>query len=255
MYDAAGDLFGSYIWDINTSALSGTLGGNFVNNSKETNRKGHLDYLHTIKTVPGSTLVLSGGEDGQVGIWDGNQETLVEMIQDPSTIKKMNTQFKSNGTLIPSSQHASARWVSSIAVDEQGNWAAFGGGIEHETATRMSSTRGGVRDTAGNGFVSILNLHARMMSSCYSTRESINSVAYYGNEGTILSVGNEGVVSSWKKNVDVGKIGRTWLSAPSYYSIAVCPNGKTVALGGVDSSLDCLTSGLAAKSFSLNFGY
>ena len=143
LYDAAGDLFGSYIWDINTSALSGTLGGNFVNNSKETNRKGHLDYLHTIKTVPGSTLVLSGGEDGQVGIWDGKQETLVEMIQDPSTIKKMNTQFKSNGTLIPS-QHASARWVSSIDVDEQGNWAAFGGGIEHETATRMSPTRGGV---------------------------------------------------------------------------------------------------------------
>ena len=272
LYGAAGDLFGGYIWDINTSALTGTLGGTFITSSSSqqqyaANRKGHLDYLHTIKTVPNGTLVLSGGEDGQVGIWDGKQEALVEMISDPSTMKQSQgmTQYKSptsGGSSLVLSSQVSSRWVSSIDVDDQGHWAVFGGGIEqYETSARLSSPRGGSSldatstSSTGNsgGFVSMLNLQARMMSSCYLTRENVHNVAYHDKEGTILSVGNEGVVSSWKRNLSAGRIGRSWLSSPSYYSIAVSPNAKTVALGGVDSSLDCITSGLTAKSFSLKF--
>jgi WD40 repeat protein len=31
--------------------------------------QGHTDYLHCIAAVPNSELVVTGSEDGQIGIW------------------------------------------------------------------------------------------------------------------------------------------------------------------------------------------
>jgi len=264
LYGAAGDLFGGYVWDLDSSKLLGTLGG-FV---REFGTKGHSDYLHSIKSIPptcsasGSNYcVLTGSEDGQVGIWDGKQQKLIEMLD---CKLEMNNHCQSySSDIVPYAGAATSwsvstsLWVSCLDVSDNGNWIAVGGGADHNlngaVGSKSLSSRGNANKSivSDNGFVAIWNLPTRSISSGYATSETIHQLIYHPKDNYIVSVGNEGVVSFWNKaDVSIGKIKRSWLKLPSAYSISINQHNRLTVVGGVGPTIDCFT-GLGIKSFDL----
>jgi len=239
LYCAAGDLFGGYIWDIESNKRVGTLGNGYPLQPGEKPLSRHSNYLHTIKTVPRSCAnpsahtVLTGGEDGQVGIWDGKELKLIQMID-------FNTVMK--GTI----GEQTSFWVSSMDVQETGNWAAVGGGIDY------LSYSGKCNNSNEFGFMASLNLPTRTVGATKRTREVVNNIAYHSRNGYMVSVGNESVVSYWNQSdITRGREGRTLLTSSSAYSISIHPNGELMAVAGVGQTVDCLSD--KATRFSLKY--
>jgi len=228
LYCAAGDLFGGYVWDIESNKCIGTLGnGKYLNFQESISC--HTNYLHSIKAVPhggvnlSAHCILTGGEDGKIGIWDGKALKLIEMIDCKTAMKT------------PLIERTSL-WVSSIDVEQTGNWAVIGGGIDHLSLSSRSNNKDEL------GFMASLNLPTRTISTSSPTREIINNVAYHSKNGKIVSVGNESVVSYWDQcDFSGGRQGRSWLTSSSAYSISVHPEGRLMAVAGVGRSVDCLS--------------
>lgn len=81
LFGAAGDAFGCYRWDLASEKLLGTFGRGGGSSGGSSSGGGghncHGDYLHVVKTIGedegdvGSRCVITGGEDGNMGFWDG----------------------------------------------------------------------------------------------------------------------------------------------------------------------------------------
>jgi hypothetical protein len=137
-----------------------------------------------------------------------------------------------------SAQHRQKYWISTLDVDESGNWSVIGGGSSKKSAKGTSS-----HNTTG-GFLQLFNLHNRsiMSSTFHETMETIHDVTYTRGSNGILSVGNDGVVSSWPSlDFSEGRIGHAKGTSPASYSISVHPLNGMVATGNVGSSVDCFT--------------
>ena len=226
IYGAAGD-GGGYIWDISTAKMIGNL--RHASHSKIS----HSNGLHAIKAVgtdsqvPCNNCVLTGGANGIVGMWSGKDQKLIESIDCNAS---MNNNSSNNNSNTTNKKNQGSGWVSSIDVDSAGNWAAIGGGTSDKKASTSSES----------GFVQLLNMQCRSITTCKETRETIHDIAYHSSG--IASVGNDGAVSFWN-SVDVsgGPTGRTWLSSPASYSIAIHPDNNMMAIGNVSSQVDCFS--------------
>jgi len=275
LYGAAGDMFGGYIWDLKTSTLLGTLGGRKDGGGGVKQQIRHTDYLHTIKAIssynsPSSHLVMTGGEDGKVGLWDGKEHKLIDMINCKEGFMKLNEtnagtlSYSDNGSSSSSSSSSSSlfstsnnssSWVSSIDVDPSAQWAVIGGGIEYHGSSSSSSNKSKqISKHHDNGFISLMNLPTRTLSTFSTTRESINDVAFHPTQDRIVSVGNNNIVSFWNQlDVSGGRVGRSWSTSPSSYSIAIDPKSDMMAISGIGSYVDCFSNvGTKLSSLSID---
>jgi len=295
LYGAAGDLYGGYVWDINSGKLIGTLGGDGLGVGSSLSRRhgpptrrsrsrgGHSNYLHTIATVPITTIIstsssnstnhmlLTGGEDGKIGIWDSNRLVLRHMIDCKAVLISMNngvvtsandgdgvdTVGADTSSTAPIIHEHDSCWVSSIDVDPLGHWAILGGGINRHVTTTNDYHNNNNNNPPHRGFLASLHLPTHTITTAITTRESIQDVSYHPTEGKIISVGNEGMVSYWNRSdLGKGRIGKAWLTTPSAYCTTFSDGGDDssgmhVAIGGVGRSVDCIL-GIATR-FSLTF--
>jgi hypothetical protein len=267
LYGACGDSFGGTIWDINTNSLLGTLGGGALGVDCQRGQKQQLhnqqsNYLLTIKIADSKIdasnhLVLTGGDNGQIGVWNRKESKLIQMINIKSALIEchtMNTNDEKRGLVFTSSDskstfshikanNSSSFWVSSIDVDESCEWAVISGGIEY----------GKKSDKLDNGYLALMNLQTRKFSTCSTTRETINDVAFHSPSNKILSVGNNNIVSYWNQSdLSKGRIGNAWVSSPSSFSIAIQNKTGMVAIAGVGNLIDCY-SHHGIKSSTLKF--
>jgi len=283
LFGAAGDLYGGYAWDLDTGKFIGTLrGGGKLSRRTRTHHPrvcggdvgggGHSNYLHAIATVPTSDtssstrLLLTGGEDGKVGIWDSTKLEIRHMIDCKAELLRIaknggatstagnDTDADTIGTTASNNhlREQDSCWISSIDVDPLGHWAVIGGGIDrHPTTNNNHNT------TIHQGFVASLHIPTHTINTTITTREIIQDVSYHPTEGKILTVGNEGVISYWNGcDLGKGRVGRAWLTLPSAYCTTVCDDGgagdgRHVAIGGVGRTVDCI-SGMATR-VSLTF--
>ena len=241
LYGAAGDVFGCYQWDLATETFLGTFGGG---GSSRYNGSGHRDYLHVVKTIPdaegmGSRYVMTGGEDGNIGIWDAKSRQLIEMMNIQSTMDKNKDLVSSNTTTSSSrgflstsstswSNSGPNSWVSSM--DTNGDWLAVCGGTEN---TIGLTSRSG---PSTSGFMTLWHLPTRTFTSGCVTRESINTVVHNHPLGCFVSGGNEGRISFWESSSLV-RSGRSWCTTPAY-TISVDPDSSGMVVGGAGGTLD-----------------
>ena len=237
LYGAAGDVFGCYQYDIATEKLLGTFGGASGGRSSVS----HTDYLHVVKTIPesngmGSRYVMTGGEDGNLGFWDGKERKLIEMMNIPSAMNKNKhlvtsdttyRGFSSSTSWNNNAPNSNNMWVSSM--DTNGNWLAVCGGSEN------NSSRSG---TNSSGFMTLWHLPTRTFTSGRATRESINTVVYNHSLDSFVTGGNEGRVSFWE-STSVERSSRSWSTAPATYSLSVDPDSSSMIVGGTGGILDC----------------
>ncbi|GLE07699.1 hypothetical protein PINS_up018330 [Pythium insidiosum] len=93
--------------------------------------EGHRDYLHAVQFVSHSKELITGSEDGTVGIWDARSA-------------------KRTAELRPSDAF-SGLWVGSVTTDSSETWLACGGG-------GIASAKSG----SSGGFVSMWHLPSRV---------------------------------------------------------------------------------------------
>jgi len=311
LYGASGDSFGGpCAWDIETGTLLGNLGSTLAtsnsggvgvvkgrrrNASKFSSRrsgKGHCDYLHSVKVFQpsiggvGARTVLTGGEDGKLGVWDGKERRLVELVDIRSSLGACppNSVSYDGGGAAPSKMLGNGGigglWVSSVDVSPSSSWVAVGGGIKSVGGvSSLSSSSSGKRyGTSGKsgvsssssvgGYVSLFSLPSRTPTSAYLTRETVNDIAYHTGlaDGSLLTVGNESVLSRWNgADLSGGRVGRTWMGCTAGFGLAVDPfleaEGNSgnlsmetarVAIAGAGGSID-IFSHVGNRSFGLNF--
>mmetsp|Transcript_18581 Transcript_18581/g.23587 ORF Transcript_18581/g.23587 Transcript_18581/m.23587 type:complete len:431 (-) Transcript_18581:57-1349(-) len=297
LYGASGDGFGCYKWNLERGGTPvGTFGRGVVKGQggrrsrKEgtTTRRGHEGYLHSVKVIPDSNMVLTGGDDGALGIWNGKEEALIELLHVKSTMDRSDSttiQTDHKDSMTTKWGNNSNLWVSSLDVDTAGNWAYVGGGANQSTlgaggsrSLSLSSNRSSVSSggsgssstiakllgssvpSSTGGFVSLWNLHTRTLTSSYMTRETIQNICYKDGKSSLdktssspqlVTVANEGVVSYWSTS-KMERVGRSWLSTPSAYSVCFGNEGE-MAVGGIGTTIDCFTDGLMHKSYNLDF--
>ncbi len=304
LYGACGS--GGYIWDIATSSILGTLQTsnrdyeykyqsglkrqrNSYNYNYNYNYSNANSYLHTIKAVSSSScsngigsgrdgsssssnsnchLILTGNDSGYVGIWNGKNQKLIEMIDCKGALAECfnkdnnnnssTTGNSSTSTTIKAVHKDSSFWVSNIDVDSSCQRSIIGGGIEQYSSKKNSNNSHNQNNNQNIicGYLALMDLQTRTVSACCTTRENVNDVAFYpcntsntSNSNTlydVVSVGNHNIVSFWKStdmmhtggddtydtrssgNGGSGSgsgsgrmIGRSWVSSPSAYSIAI----------------------------------
>jgi hypothetical protein len=236
LYGAAGDGFGCYQWDLDTQKLLGTFGGSVGGRGMN---KGHADYLHVVKTLSDG-VVITGGEDGNLGFWNGKERKLIQMYNIQSTMdnKKalVSGQSSNRGFLSNTSttwNNGSRLWVSSM--DTNGNWLSLCGGAENgnnSLAGRSSSA------PATSGFMTLWHLPTRSFTSGCVTRESINAVAYNPYLDLFVTGANEGRISYWDPT-KAARVGRAWCTPSSTYALSVSPKSGLMVAGGCGGMLDC----------------
>lgn len=196
VYGAAGDAFGCYKWDIETAKLIATY---------RSPRKG---YLHSLRMVTGQgsqPLLLTGGEDGILGVWDTNTDSMVEHFHINNNGKGQNP-----------------HWISSITSSADDNWWHVGGG--------QGST---------GGYVATFHGPTRSLVKTVSTREQVQRLDVAGL--SLLSVGNDAFLSHWN-SLSLERKESVRLNSLSGYAIATAPDGR-IATSGVGSTIDLFEQG------------
>jgi len=255
IYAAAGDLFGCYQWDLETGQLRQTLSGGLRHQS-------HSDFLHSVCAIgQGGTMVLTGGEDGNLGVWDGKVGKLVDKIDCVSAMNAgrapVRSDFESSEDVEASWKWGKGQhlWISSMDIDKGGNWAAICGGAEGKGMGSGSRRKGSSTTTdstrEAGGFVALWNVPTRSLISACATREHVQAVTFHESLDRLLTCGNEPVVSYWSPS-DIVRQERAWLSSPSGFCVAVSPVNGVMAAGGASPNIDCFTD-VGSKAFSMSF--
>jgi len=253
LFGASGDVFGCYQWDLSTERLLGTFAG-----ASRFDGGGHRDYLHVVKAIPengmSSRYVITGGEDGNMGFWDGKNRKLIEMINIQTSMDKnkdlvtCNTTSNNRSFMSSSStpwNNGSNLWVSS--VDTRGNWLAVCGGAENTNNISLTSRS----SPSTSGFATLWHLPSRTFTSGCVTRESLNTVVYSDSLNCFVSGGNEGRISFWDSTTMVHS-GRSWSSPPATYTVSADPESNTMVVGGSGGILDCFADRVKVSQLQLS---
>lgn len=274
VYGAAGDLFGCYKWDLETAKVVTTYSRYRDHMSQQFNATVRYNpstpgtpvggYMHTVTLVPNTNLILTGGEDGIVGMWDIDADQFVDELNVGKGLAEYCTSTSSRPLLgndsHPNRRSAAAaaaptvaaknddysdRWISScVARDE--NWWIVAGGSNHSVGGHVSTWHG----------------PSRRLVSCVCTRETPQQLALLRDgdiansngigtpSSTLLSVANESYVSYWSNPLvlDSPDRQRVWCNQASGYAIAVSCDGQHIATGGVGSVVDVYEKGTGCSS-------
>jgi len=188
VYSAAGDGNG-YAWDAATLQLKRTLAG-------------HSDYLHCVGCY-GDHSVVTGGEDGQVLLWDARGGQAEQLLQE-----------RAGGAAPPPGKKA---WIGALDVDQEGGWVAAGGG--------------------GNSLW-LWHIASRRLVAAMPTCGAVQVVSFCADR--ILSAGAEPAIYQWPRS---GKlVNRVPTSEPSTFALAHRPfsdssDSRILVAGGSEPRL------------------
>ena len=238
LYGAADDGFGSYAWDIERQRVLGTLGRSITSVSSSNSTLGHA----AVCNIDGEGKVLTGGNVGEIEVWDARQLSLIESIDISSCFRKgaSDKVISDNGNLLRNNMSCFS--ISSLDVASSGDWVAIGGSARENNRYQ-------------GGFVSIFHLPSRTLANACMTSESIHDIKYVNSFQSIVTAGNEGVISFWS-NSDLltGRSSRAWISTPNAHCVAVdndalgLSNDYLVAVGGTGTMVDCFSHGNKAHT-------
>ncbi|GAX22263.1 hypothetical protein FisN_25Lh073 [Fistulifera solaris] len=212
LFGAAGDNFGCYKWDVATGKLITTYPSKF---------------LQTLTLVPDTNLLLTGGEEGVLSLWDTQQDRRVDQLEIPYPSSKGSTNSIEKRGALPNCQ---TRLTCSIARDE--NWWTIGGERIHTLNMRQQS----VSDKGG--FLATFHGPTRSIVSQLELRETPQKLSFVdNNKNTLISVANESYVSHFQNPLALENPERVWCHSPSVFAAAVSENG-ILAVAGVGSTID-----------------
>jgi WD40 repeat protein len=242
MYGASGDTFGCYKWDLATGHIVATYHHMYCVAALKgvPGIFGRKNYFHTVEVVIGTSVLLTGGEDGVLGIWNTDTNQLVDVMNlNPlvhSTIVAQDVNAQRRANKNSQNDEDSVCWISScLARDEQ--WWIVAGGLH-------------ICDCVSRGYVATIHGPTRTIRSIALTPGIIQQVALYPklSQGPqrVVAVANTHHVLYWDNLFQLhnGPSQSVWCHAPSIFAIAAEQSDRPrVALGGVGSVVDVLEDG------------
>lgn len=205
-------------WDIETQQCTSLL-------------IGHTGYVHAVKslgietTAPG--VVVSGGEDGMVGVWDvrtggGGKKgkggkgggSLIRMMDGWASAGVISSSNRSSSSSDKEGRSQAPSWVASLDVDRGGNFLVAGGGVEGGDGGGRGGGNGGVPF----GYLSVFHLPSFSLVSCGRSDCVVHAVGF-GQE-KIVSVGNERQALHWSRPGLEGAA-RVMTGIPSVFSMTM----------------------------------
>lgn len=236
LYAASGDAFGCYKWDTHKEELLYTYGSP---------KRGHLNTVKVLpssRTAGGHSLLLLGGEDGCMAVWDRKKQKLIESIDIKKAMNKNpllmgSTDAKNDNAFTPW-KDSSNLWTSHIQSSPSSSswWNVCGGASD-------GGTRG--------GYVTSWHAPTRSLASGCATRESPLRMAFREDSSSLATVANEGVVSYWKSPMQMERSGRFWCTPPCAHAIEVRNSDGWTAVAGVGNTID-LFENQGSKLYSLS---
>ena len=233
LYGAAGDAFGCYKWDLLSEQLVTTYGQQQPASSRQ------RGYLQAVQIVPQSNLLLAGGHEGVLGLYDIEKDQAVDRLDIGETLLSSNGGGTNSAVLgsYTARRRSSAaptqqQWISSIVIRDE-NWWTVAGGIGKSHPQKK------------NGFVSTWHGPTRSLISIVETRERPQKLALYGkNNEAILSVANEGFVSHYEDSLSLANNlpMRVRCEAPSAYAVEVALDQR-IAVAGVGGCVNIYEEG------------
>mmetsp|Transcript_30658 Transcript_30658/g.46437 ORF Transcript_30658/g.46437 Transcript_30658/m.46437 type:complete len:425 (+) Transcript_30658:58-1332(+) len=215
-----------YKWDME----SGKLRCSYLPSNK--------GYLHTIKVLPstfqgGHSIMLMGGEDGTLGVWDRKSDKLVEhvniktrMSEDSSLSYSHSTSNMDQKSFTSWKKHDKL-WISHMEASELCNWWNLCGGAEDNMGRNIG------------GHLTCWHAPTRSLASGCTTRETPNYIAREPSSSVIATVANESVISYWSAP-RLQREQRCWTTSPCSYSLAIRESDGATAVGGAGSRVDIL---------------
>uniref|UniRef100_H2ZE67 Uncharacterized protein n=1 Tax=Ciona savignyi TaxID=51511 RepID=H2ZE67_CIOSA len=189
----------TYKWDINTLKCKGRFSG-------------HTDYIHDLDT--GSNTLITASEDGTVKLWDTRTATCTNTIS-PCKNKQLN-------------RPEFGQWISSVALDESGEWLVCGGSAQPSLWHLRSKSMATVLETSDKSYTP-------------------NKLMFQDDE--IISAGNKSIIYRW--NVNGEKKAEIPCSINRVFSLSF-----KQLFGSVSNSLPLIASGNSYKlSLFTNLGY
>ena len=147
--------------------------------------EGHSDYLHSVRHLQHSQEIITGSEDGTVGIWDVRSAALLTFLQPKP---KKNKRAGANGAAATTSATAAnSLWVGSVATDASETWLACGGGKKRSLGLAPEP-----------GFIAMWHLPSRVTIHYTPTPSDVQDLSFFHTE--LLSVGNEACVRKWNRS-------------------------------------------------------
>ena len=239
MYGASGDDFGCYKWDLASEQIVATFNHTHClpkprGVARFSSRK---NYLHSVEIVPGTMLLLTGGEDGILGIWNKDANQLVDILNLNPAVHECIASREAHGQRRDSNTD-DVCWISCfLARDEL--WWIVAGGLH-------------VRDGICGGFIATIHGPTRSIRSIALTPGIIQSVALHpacDSLQQLVTVSNTHHVLYWENIFQLhdGPSQSVWCHAPSIFALATerrsAQRSPRLALGGVGSVVDILEDG------------
>ncbi|KAG7395146.1 THO complex subunit 6 [Phytophthora boehmeriae] len=186
--------------------------------------EGHDDYLHAVRHLQHSRELVTGSEDGTLGIWDVRQDKKVEFLrpQPAST---------------PSSPSPTqSLWVGAVSHDESEMWLVCGGGKKRSPGAQTSG-----------GFLGMWHLPSRVPVHYTETTSDVHDVVFHHME--LLSVGNDASLKKWNRSSGQ-LLAAARSTLPSCHFCVVDHATDVIAVGGTAPAIDIYTMP-GVVSFSL----
>ncbi|MEG3935398.1 WD40 repeat domain-containing protein [Microcoleus sp. T3_B1] len=225
------------IWELNTGKLSKT-----IKNEKELSSVLSLCISHDGK------VIACGSTNNKITLWNLDSGKLIRSIEGHSAwIQSLNI-TSDNTTLISGSRDGVVKFWQSKSGEESSNQSGsvLGKGLVDVAATVAGFSLGGpiavgawvlgriIVAAADNGGVSVLPLQNLECTKTYPNNQSINSLACNINQN-ILVVGISREIKIFDLRYNYNKVIYTLPEQPDFISsVAVSPNGKTLAVAGKD---------------------
>jgi WD40 repeat protein len=206
VYGAVGDKFGCYKWCLETQTLVTTY-----QNPKQ------QGYLHTIQSLSTPTcrsnLIMTGGEDGIISLWDHKIDKLVDQIN----LNEVEAMRSAPVFVCGESSSDNKKWISSCAVLDDQWWSVAGG-----------------REKDG-GFIATFSAPTRTLVALKEVRETPHAICFTSDR-SLTTIANDKAISYWHPT-SLQQTHRVSCSSRSAYSLAVASDGR-IAVGGVGGTID-----------------
>jgi len=210
LYGAAGDN-NAYCWDLNTGSVVNTFSG-------------HKGYLHCVAFASQHQALVTGAEDGMVGIWDCRSQNTVDFL------KVKGAGLAADATL--------PGWVAALEIDEGGNWVVCGGGREKGSFLQFE------------GFLTNVHIGSRVLANNgIKTMANVQSVALWDNN--ILAAGSSRYLELYDRFCS-SKRSHIMMNLPSAFSIGKSPTDEIFVVSGSSPSVDVFVH-TNSRAFSLQF--
>ncbi|RLN32063.1 hypothetical protein BBJ28_00014875 [Nothophytophthora sp. Chile5] len=193
--------------------------------------EGHKDYLHAVRHLQHSQELVTGSEDGTLGIWDVRQDKKVEFLRPQPAVTASS----------PSSVSSQPLWVGAVAHDASEMWLACGGGKRHAPGGRAQHAQ------ASGGFLGMWHLPSRVPVHYTETSSDVHDVAFHHME--LLSVGNDASLKKWNRSSGQ-LLAAAHSTLPSCHFCVVDDATDVIAVGGTAPAIDIYTMP-GVVSFSL----